>query len=176
MNNYIAIDTNIFMDLFNDQKNVDGHITNLLRKFITDEYCLLVDESGRISGQYNTELGRYIKSGNCSDKQPEAALLKYWHLVSEHKKEVPVNHNGDLMQRIKIIMRRVQDSCDAMFVYVAFKEGRVLITNDRSDIIDESPNDGRRRQELLRKTRNFRSNNSNILCSQEAYDEFITEA
>ena len=80
-----------------------------------------------------------------------------------------MSHNDPLMITIKGILAK-GETVDCIFVYVAFKCGRILITNDREHIIEGRPQKRlERRKVLLQKTRNYRpKQKSEILSSSEA--------
>ncbi len=53
----VAIDTNVFIHLLNPQENVESHINELLKNLQLAQVSLIVDESGRILGEYNNQIG-----------------------------------------------------------------------------------------------------------------------
>ena len=69
------------------------------------------------------------------------------------------------MESIKgvIEVQKGKPVTDRFFVYVAFKKDRVLVTNDRGDILNN-------RKELKRKAKTLRLKDADILNSQEAYE------
>ncbi|MCZ0932106.1 MAG: hypothetical protein OXJ52_03020 [Oligoflexia bacterium] len=56
---------------------------------------------------------------------------------------------------------------DRFFVYVAFKKGRTLVTNNTRDMIDNGHRDEKRKE--LRKCRSHKNRKADILTSEEAY-------
>lgn len=157
----VAIDTNVFIDLLNPQKNTDRHIDQVLTYLYAQEIALIVDDKGRILGEYENQIRPRIE--NADEMSFEILILRAW--ISAPRCVVSLDMKESLMQAISNIMPT--DSTDRIFVYVAFKEGKILISNDEADIVD-------RRQRLLNDTRRIRrrigSNEADILTSQEAHD------
>ena len=76
-------------------------------------------------------------------------ILKLWFVGRMNApKIVDIDHNSTLMNTIDSIMTNCE-TVDRIFVYVAFSEGRILITNDESDIV-------KRRVPLKKKTKRSR--------------------
>ena len=167
---FIAIDTNIFEHLLNPQNNTNDHVYKLLKQLlIIDKIKLLVDGKKKITDEYDKRLTPRVKQIN--DDSKKRRLLRYW-IKSENRKYVKVSED-ELMGKIKIIIppKKGKPRTDRYFVYVAFKEDRVLITNDRKDMIDEGIKKGERRKKLLKISKKIEgSKNANILTSQIAYD------
>jgi len=175
---YIAIDTNVFVQLFNTQENEDGHINRLLSTLQDDGIAFLIDEPvqnkpSKIRDEYCQHLIPQILA---SDEQSnERQLIKGLLFADQERLEqVPVDMKCPLGRAIINVLHQA-GNVDKIFVYVAFKKGRILITNDRKDLIDRRHGDGKRRRELLDKTEKCRSpgreDKADILCSQEAHDK-----
>ena len=164
---YIAIDTNVFEHLFNAQNNVSDHIETLLGKLAYDHVHLIIDKDGRIWNEYTNRIINEIR--NPINRNYEH-LLRYWLNVDAKNKDVNVNQRDNLMVSIKRVIRGGKTT-DKIFVYVAIHEKRVLITNDRNDILDENNNKNQRRDKLLKiaKLQGFKS--ARIYNSREAYDK-----
>jgi len=164
---FIAIDTNVFEHLFNPEKNVNNHIWNLIERLRKDKIGLLIDspddprKESRIMGEYDRRLLPYVKPRQ--EVGAESVLLKIFFENAKLVK-VYVNQTDKLMGSIKGIigMRKGEPVIDHFFVYVAFKKERVLVTNDRGDILNN-------RKELKRKAKTLRLKDADILNSQEAY-------
>ena len=156
---FIAIDTNIFMHILNPQKNTDEHIDQLLEQLSDDGIKLLVDDGKRIINEYSRCLDEMIEGMELDSRQ---LLLLYWLDVQNHKS---IKVEDTLLVSIKTIIPLGEGSVtDCYFVYVALKEGRILITHDKNDI-------GKRRKELLKIPKKIgRKKGSDILTSQEAYN------
>ena len=167
----VAIDTNVFVHLLNPEENVESHINELLQYLQREGVALIIDDGERILGEYYQNI-RAVMS--CSDDAGiEIYLLRYWTLLSP-KLRTSLDMGDGLMRTIKEVISEPSKSVDRIFVYVAFKKGRVLITNDERDIVcgptresGQSP----RRNRLLRGTRSHRSDGAAILTSEEAYDK-----
>ena len=164
---FIAIDTNVFEHLFNPEKNVDNHISNLIERLRKDEIRLLVDgprKESRILGEYNERLSPYVNS-SLQWGRAEWKLLRYFLFLPENFKVVDIDQQDDLMVSIKGIIgvRKGKPVTDRYFVYVAFKKDRALVTNDSGDILN---NKGK----LKRKAKTLRLKGADILSSQEAYE------
>ena len=156
----IAIDANVFERLFNPSKNRAGHITILLTRLKDDQIHLLVDDKDKIVNEYYNRLKPHMKG----EDEKRILLTHYW-LLPGNRKVVCVNTNDKLMVAIKgiIPVKRGKPITDRFYVYVAFKKGRILVTNDRKDIFDN-------REELKRKTKKFCPRDGDIMTSQQAHD------
>jgi len=168
---YITIDTNVFVHLFSEQENEDNHIDKLLRKLIEfeqdEKIMLLVDCKGRITREYYSQLQK--KLDNEDNTSGRATLLEHW-IGSENHHLVAVDFNDGLMGKINKIVPtppKGKRNTDRILVYVAFKKYRILITNDRKDIIDCGNLIDERRKKL-RRIRGSKSG-ADILTSKEAY-------
>ena len=105
--------------------------------------------------------------------QSHLYTLKYWSNPDRIKLEVNVSQQDNLMTAIKRIIPdrdRGKISCaiDRLFVYVAFDSDRVLVTNDRRDILGGKTARGGRRTQLLTKARQMHKRNAAIYDSREA--------
>ena len=166
---FIAIDTNVFMHLFDSEKNTDDHILYLIERLRKDEIRLLIDgprEKSRIWGEYLARLSPYLNS-SLQWGRAEWKLLRYFLLLPGNSKVVDIDQKDNLMVSIKGIigMRKGEPVTDHFFVYVAFKKERVLVTNDRDDILSK-------KKELkrgARKAKTLKLKGADILSSQEAY-------
>ena len=162
----VAIDTNVFLHLLNPQNNPGEHINQLLDHLDCQMIALIVDDKERISGEYNNKINPILL--NSDDTREEIYILRSFFGQNARRHKVSVTMNDDLMRAIRNVMPT--DSTDRIFVYVAFKEGKILISNDRGDIVN-------RRQTLLNDTRQIRrrigSTDAEILTSQEAHDRII---
>jgi len=152
----IAIDANVFRHMFNPQNNVDGHIHALLNQLMDDKIKLLIDDEGEILKECNHQLKPYLKSED--DRYAEGPLLLYWFRQA-NQKLVPVDSIDDLMTAINPIVPPCKGA-DRFYVYVALKEGRILVTNDKKDIWNV-------RDSLLEIE--ARAEGADILTSQEAH-------
>jgi len=165
--NEVAVDTNVFQHLLNPQNNVNSHINRLLEYLISQRVTLVVDEDGLIADEYKQQLERRL--GESNDTRNEIQILRYWILLAQRHR-VPVNADDDLMKRICDIIIEVSESVDRVFVYVAFRQGITLVSNDLRHIVrgpaDESEP---RRERLLSNTEGLRPDGADILTSQEAH-------
>ena len=168
---YVAIDTNVFVHLLNPQNNADSHINRLLEHLQRRGTCLLVDDRKRISGEYNHHIVPIIRGA--SHISNEIYILRYW-VDSAHHHTIPSKRNDSLMMAINQVVSEVSEAVDRIFVYVAFKVGKPLVTNDQRHIVlGPSREQGQlpRRIRLLRDTKKLRPTGSCIMTSKEAYDE-----
>ncbi len=166
---FIAIDTNVFEHLFNPEKNVNDHIAVLLRSLASGEVKLIGDTEGRIAREYENRLGHFFDGQDNPVKithQNYIDILRYWFRPETHE-GVAVDKKGSLMRAIREIVDS-GDIVDRTFVYVAIQKDRILVTNDRRDIIDIGKRPGKRRQELRRLARKSRKKHADILTSAEA--------
>ena len=159
----VAIDTNVFLHLFNPQENTDRHIDRVLVYLYEQGIALIVDDKGRIRGEYENQIRPIVEKSD--EMRFEIQILRAWFLPDAPRRVVSLDMRDSLMQAIRNAMPT--DSTDRIFVYVAFKEGKILISNDREDIVSQ-------RQRLLNDTRRIRkrigSDDAEILTSQEAHD------
>ena len=166
----VAIDTNIFLHLLNPERNIGSHINTLLAHLQGQGIALLVDERRRIEGEYKTRISfNMSKSDDTGDK----IYILRW--LSQCKRlRVPVRTTDELMSAIEKVIPEGSTNArvDRVFVYVSFKAGRVLITNDDVHIVQGPEREGNlapRRIRLMRETRRRRSKGADIVTSQEAH-------
>ena len=166
---HIAIDTNIFEHLLNPDINAEDHIGRLLSALRDDDIGLIIDAGRRINAEYRRRFSKHKNIRN----QDHLYTLKYWSNPDRIKLEVDVNPRDNLMTAIRRIIPdrdhgKVSCAIDRLFVYVAFNSDRVLVTNDRRDILGEKTTRGNRRAQLLKKAKQMRKRNAAIYDSQEA--------
>ena len=163
----VAIDTNVFLHLLNPSENTESHITVLLSYLQREGITLIVDDDGRIAGEYLHHIGPVIR--RTDDTRNEIFLLRYW-ILNAQRQQVTVTGSDRLMAAIRQVIVEPSEAVDRIFVYVAFDAGKVLISNDGEHILDGPVRgSGQRRQRLLRSTRRLRSTGADILTSQEAH-------
>ena len=185
---FIAIDTNIFERLLNrggtdEELRTYTEIYILLLELLSCNLHikLLVDDEGKIDDEYDKHLCRRIcqLDNPPQEDDDERTILTKW--MEREPRQIEVGYDK-LKIKIKNTLLQKQSNkekvsgTDINFVYIAFKTGRLLITNDRRNIIDERKGDEKRRKEL----RNFsktsgRVKGSDILTSKEAYDILTSE-
>lgn len=164
-----ATDTNVFIHLLNPQNNPDGHINGLLGRLAEQRVALLVDDGGRIIGEYNQQLREVLRG---QDDRDEIHILRYW-VLSAPRRAVQVSGNDALMTAIRRVIDEQSETVDRIFVYVALKEGRVLISNDERHIVTGPPRESGqspRRNRILNNTRRLRPDGAAIMNSREAYE------
>lgn len=165
--NLVAIDTNVFQHLLNPQNNPDFHINHLLEHLTILGTSLLVDSQGKIDSEYNQQLARRIR--NADDLRNEIQLLRYWVLVAPRLR-VSVAEFDPLMRAIRRVIVEDAEDTDRTFVYVAFRQGTVLVTNDRRHIVKGTGSDPTfRRDILLGNTVGLRPETARIMTSEEAH-------
>ena len=163
----VAIDTNVFIHLLNPKENIKSHINELLKDLQTAQVSLIVDENGRILGEYNNLIGPMIRQSD--DIRDEILILRYWTLNCP-RLTTKLVHNDELMTAIRGVIVEPDQTVDRILVYVALRRGKALISNDRMNIVQgPSSESTERRQRLLRNTRRFRSRGAEILTSMEAH-------
>ena len=158
----IAIDACVFVHLLNPQNNKDSHIDRLLRQLIKDSFMLLMDSTGRIGKDYEAQVKPMIKS--TSDTGGQLYLLRYW-MQNERRVTVQLDQTDRLMAAIRNIIFEVAEHADRAFVYVACRRNATLVTNDAAHILD-------RRSALLKKTKRWQGNSTDILSSINAASHF----
>ncbi len=165
----VAIDTNVFRHLLNPQDNTCLHINKLLGHLIREGTTLVFDERRVIAGEYDYQLARRLADSN--DTRNEIQILRYFILYAP-RLDITLDKNDKLMAAIRKVIFEVSENVDRSFVYVAFRQGTTLISNDQRHIVrgprDESPE---RRVRLLNDTVNLRPSGAAILTSKEAYTQ-----
>ena len=162
----VAIDTNVFIHLFDPDWNVKSHINRLLADLQGQGVDLIVDNGGRILGEYEHGLGPWIRSSD--DTRNEVYLLRYWMRLAR-RRIVELDSRDSLMTAIRRVVIERSEQVDRIFVYVAFKVGKTLITNDLMHIVNGPMGEGTsRRHRLLQVTRRFRPRDVDIVTSREA--------
>ena len=167
----VAIDTNVFLHLLYCDRNPDQHINRLLAYLQLQDIRLISDNKGRIAGEYLHQIGPRISQSD--DMRNEIQLLRYWILYAK-RLETPLDLSDQLMITIRQTIVEPTEHVDRIFVYVAFKKGKILISNDKMNIVVGPPKEqGRfaRRHRLLRDTKKLCPNGADILTSQEAHDK-----
>ncbi|MDA7955890.1 MAG: hypothetical protein MPK34_01440 [Gammaproteobacteria bacterium] len=175
---WVAIDTNVFEHVLDNRVNHDNHIDKLLRRLAEDEISLLVDCNGTIEGQYARRIRPKFTKASLTDNALYVFRLYFGGTHHSLRKQVAVDPNDDLMTVIKRILRTTE-RVDRLMVYVAFKENRILITNDKKDIVvGHSKKKNGRRGELKQKTKKARKkirgrakDKSDILTSDDAFQK-----
>jgi hypothetical protein len=157
---YIAIDTNIFEHLLNPDRNLGSHIDKLLGHLIRAQYQLLVDSTKKIGNEYEQMIVPIIR--NRDDTGQQLQLLRHW-MKSEVRHMVDLTQTDNLMQQIRRVIYEKDEHADRAFVYVVCRRDSILVTNDHTHILG-------RRNDLLRKTKKERGKNTDIQCSNDAYD------
>ena len=161
---FIAIDTNIFRHLLKAEgDNGNEHIAHLLSSnmpnSVTQPVELLVDIDDEIEDEYLSQLSIDLDIYNHS---PLARIIKYWiYLVK--RKQVEVDKTDETWEMVSSIIPK-DKLRDQIFVYVAFKSDRILISNDKKDII-------RNRYELKSKARALNLYNADVMDSVEAHSK-----
>ena len=98
----------------------------------------------------------------------EVYLLQYFMDVT-YQLKIAVDRRNQLMAAIRGVIFEPSKNPDRTFVYVAFHEGKSLISNDEEDIVFGPPNERTpRRDRLLRETRQVRPAGADIFTSAEA--------
>ena len=163
----VAIDTNVFVHLKNeDMENRDGHIHHLLATLIGQGIELLVDDKDVIKREHVRHVIPMLEGSSVN--AGEVYLLQYFMDVNFQRKVV-VDRRDRLMTAISKVIFEPSKNADRTFVYVAFHEGKLLISNDRTDIVDGPTGESTpRRNRLLRETRRLRPQGADIITSQEA--------
>ena len=165
----VAIDTNVFQHLLNPQNNVGSHINKLLDHLIREKATLVVDDQGLIAGEYKQQLKRRL--GESNDTRNEIQILRYWILYAL-RHQISFDDNDELMAAIREVIIEVSENVDRGFVYVAFRWGTTLISNDLRHIVTGPADESQpRRIRLLSSTTVLRPSGAGILTSQEASDK-----
>jgi len=155
----IAIDTSVFMDYLNPEKNTSDHIDTLLSVLAKRQYRLCVDSDKRIEGEYESQLGPILRNTD-ETKGFQRYMLQFW-LESNPKELLPLDMGDELMTKIKKIIHERKESVDRIFVYVAISADTRLVTNDGKHIID-----GRRELKKVAKKRD--ADNVDFMTSEAA--------
>ena len=144
----VAIDTNVFEHILNRCENIDFHINSLLARLQDKRTHLVMDNKNRIAGEYNNRIGPMIRRAD--DTLDEIFVLRYW-ILNAPRTVTELDMGDSLMTAIKQVIHEQTETVDRILVYVAFKVGSTLISNDRMHIVDGPPNESApRRRRLLR--------------------------
>lgn len=173
--NIFAIDVNIVRHLFvgietgkpinSKISNTDSHITRLFSNLIyledifTEGVKLLVDSNDEILKEYERMIidQEYRLSSKFSANEVEVRHLQWFtaKLRLNSFVIIDVNYSDSLLKDIMRLgvpleLYENPNEVDALLVYVAFKEGKWLLTNDYKDMIDGyKPHSGQRRKQLM---------------------------
>jgi len=158
----IAIDACIFIHLRNPEFNEGSHIDKLLSQLIKDNFMLLVDSTGKIGKDYESQVIPMIKKSD--DIGIQLTLLRYW-MQSERRITVELKKTDQLMVAISRSLHETSEHADRAFVYVVCKKNSILVTNDDIHILSRSA-------ELLKIARKVKSRNTDILTSLNAFTIF----
>ena len=163
----VAIDTNVFVHLRNPRENPDRHIHHLLGILVEQSVELLVDNGSVIQQEHVRNVIPMLEGRSVDGA--EAYLLQYF-MDANIQRKVVVNRRDGLMAAINRVIFERSKNADRTFVYIAFIQGKSLITNDMADIV-EGPAGQRtlRRDRLFRETRGLRAKGADIYTSQEAH-------
>ncbi len=163
----VAIDTNVFEHILNCQENTHSHINELLQHLQNQVVSLIVDDRGRIAGEYNNRIGPIIRKSD--DIREAIYILRYW-VLNCPRLATRLVLNDALMKAIRGVIVELDQAVDRIFVYVALRQGRVLISNDRMNIVEGPPSESpERRHRLLQDTSKFRTGDADILTSLDAH-------
>lgn len=174
----IVLDCNVFQHLgrLDPQFNPDGHVETLLRKLIGDRTKLCVDSKRLIRKEYNTLIIPIIQNSSQTGSQLE--ILRYW-MNMDNQLVVAIDPRSPLMVAIERVILGNNQKEDRAYVAVAFARGRILVTNDKHDIIEGPDHErkyGLRRNRVLKETKKYREKGSAILMTSEAHLHFcLTE-
>ena len=123
----------------NPQNNVESHIFTLLDYIRRMQIQLITDDKGIIGREYRRSV--YPRYSGLDETRNERYLLRY--CLNAPRRIVELDALDDLMKAIESVINEPGKDADRTFVYVAFKIGRILITNDMRDIVtgtaSESP-------------------------------------
>ena len=157
----IAIDACVFRHLLDPAWNIESIIDNVLLRLIQEKYILLTDSAGKIDKDYMDQVVPAIK--NNFDTDNRRILLRHWMMLAE-RKVIKLDQTDRLMSAIKEVI--VEDElADRAFVYVAFKNDSILVSDDHKHILG-------RRKKLLKSTKKYRGGNANILSSSDAHTHY----
>ena len=165
----VAIDTNVFEHLLNQQNNVGRHIDALLAHLQELGVSLLMDDKNRIGGEYDHHIRPMFQKAD--DERTELLVLRYWILFAP-RIPVAVNGTDNLMNIIKGVIVEPQEAVDRIFTYVALTKGKLLVSNDKEHIVFGPSHESRlqpRRHRMLRDSRRFRPRGAEIRTSLETH-------
>jgi len=169
--NEIVIDTNVFKHLCDrDAKyNHDGHCGILLAGLAMQSCILLIDDAGLFLHEFN-EIVRPQFSRE-SEIAGEIAILRYWADPGNYSAK-EIKEQKQLIFAIRSVIVE-NERADRAFVYMAFNNGRVLVTNDESHIViwpvKKKEKGGERRTRLMKACKAYINQGADILFSCEAY-------
>ena len=168
----IAIDTNIFYVARDEVRDTDGHITEFLRSDPGGETHLLLDKGGLIQEEYRFQIWKHLQDMGQEEFGTRQIVLHWMHKIfrGDGRKviEVDVDKSGDLWVAIVSHVPK-RERQDATFVYMAYAQGRTLITNDERDILKRRGKIESRVQEA-----GVPVSETEILSSEEAHQKWKT--
>lgn len=167
--NEIIIDTNVFRHMCDRDPNFngDGHCVVLLGNLASQICVLLVDSAGYFYHEWGQIVERQFKRE--SEIGGEIAVLRYWADRQYHDVR-DVSKTDDLAKAIKAVIHE-NEPADRAFVYLAFSNGRVLVTNDLEHIVQwprDRPEKKLRRDRLFKEAKKLVQPEAEILLSHEA--------
>lgn len=169
--NEILIDTNVFKHLCDrdPNHNGDGHVGVLLSVLASRKCVLLIDDAGLFRHEFREIVEPQFR--RASEIAGEIAILRYWADPSNYE-ERETARNRDLVKLIKKVIIE-NERADRAFVYIALSNGRVLVTNDKTHIVEgpatKKERGGNRRTRLFNIAKKHVVNGAAILLSREAH-------
>ena len=172
----VAVDTNVLEHMLNPGINRSCHISKTLGFLQNNNTKLLIDTELKIFKEYNDLVSHCL---NNSESTNETSILRYWLMFSENRTEIKVDDRDRLMSAIESVVHESTADVDRIFIYIAFYQGKNLISNDENHIVfgptSESGQRRDRRDRLKQSTKKICrvSQQSNIMTSSEAYAELL---
>ena len=152
----------------NPQNNVEAHIFELLDYIRQRLIELIVDDKGIIGREYRRSV--FPRYNGLDETRNERYLLRY--CLNAPRRVVKLDESDNLMRTISEVISECGKRADRTFVYVAFKLGRTLVSNDMRDIVSGPRSEHTpRRDRLLGDTAGIRPEGAGILTSREAHDK-----
>jgi hypothetical protein len=161
----VAIDTNIFIHLFNQSENEDSHIDQLLSQLAKHKFKLCVDSTNKIVNEYYEYL--YPRLRREDDTGIQLYILRFW-MNEQIRDSIDTDPTDPLMRRIKGVIHEKDEHADRALVYISCRGNCCLVTNCNIHILS-------RRRELKRQTKQHRGRQSVILDSRAAVPHFSDE-
>src|SRR5690242_13335501 len=128
----VAIDTNIFLYLFNDRHNEDEHIDALLTRLAGHGAKLCVDSTNKIAIEYHKHLDGILRN---DDDGLRIYILRRWMNEEFWDDPVATDPKDLLMTRIKGVVPGNNQRIDRIFVYVSCAGNCALVTNCKKHIL-----------------------------------------
>lgn len=142
----LVLDANVLEHMLNPAVNINGFITEMVKRIVVDRRFIGLDEREQIDKEYFRRLGQCLRNTNAPDTIARQLLGMFVNTSAKvpypHVKRQAVDKADSLMQCIKRQMPDKREAGnpvsldkDRVYVYVTAKLEGLLITSDEEDIL-----------------------------------------